>query len=219
MIRLVAVFSLSLLLVAFAVPASAAEEAGHEGETIAEESHGEGSQDSDSHQSESHQTETWLGVPMWVFGWINLAVFWGVLLKFLVPFLKTTLAERKASIATAQQHAAQQRVEAEQMHANLSQQIEELKNEVSELAARSEREGRREHEELLVLAEVERKRILEQARDEIENRMREARSELVAFTAQLAAQLATEKVASLLTAEDRRRLFDVNLTRLEERVS
>ena len=85
------------------------------------------------------------------------------------------------------------------------------------LLERAERESEREREEILAEAARERERLAEQARAEIDQRLAQARKELTRHAVALASGLAEERLEKELTREDRRRLFDDNLVRLERR--
>lgn len=163
--------------------------------------------------------ESWLGVPSWVWAWANLFVLWGILYKFLAPVIRKGLAERKRTIAESLQQAEWQRKEAQQMSARLEQQVAELKAQMDDLVQRSVKEGEVEHQKILDQAESEAVRVLDQATAEIRNRTGQARSELRAYAAELAAELASQRVASQLTGEDRQRIFEENLQRFGEQIS
>jgi F-type H+-transporting ATPase subunit b len=162
---------------------------------------------------------SWLGLPTWVWAWANLFVLWGLLYKFLGPMVRKGLAERKQAISEGIARAAQQHREAEQMSERLESQVAELKAQMDELVARSGEEAELDRQRILEQANAEGQRAAEQARAEIRNRTAQARTELRTYAAQLAADLAAERIAERLTAEDRRRIFDENLHRLGEQIS
>jgi F-type H+-transporting ATPase subunit b len=162
-------------------------------------------------------SDTVYGVPRWLILAFNLAVFLGIIVYFAGPAVVRFLEDKKRDLRHAIEEAARQRVEAEQMAATLSVQIGELRREMDELLARAEREGERERGEVLAQAERESVRLRDDARQEIRHRLEQARQELTRHAVALASRLAEERLSQRLTPEDRRRLFQENLARLERR--
>lgn len=161
---------------------------------------------------------TWLGLPVWVWLLLNLVIFVGALVYFLGPPIVRFLEARQLEIRRSLEEAARQRAAAERTGPDLEQRIQELEQEIRELAERSETEGNRDQREILEEAERERERILTQAREQIDYRLAQARQELKEYTATLAADLAAERLESGLTPDDRRRLLEDNLAKLEREV-
>lgn len=159
--------------------------------------------------------DTWLGLPRTLILLVNLAVFLGLIGWLAGPAVVKFLEDKQREVGHAIADANRQREEAAQMEGRLSAQIAELRREVDEIAARAKREGERERQEILADAERDRQRLTQQARNEMEQGLAHARQELTAHAARLAAQLAEQRLASGLTADDRKRLFRDNLARLE----
>jgi F-type H+-transporting ATPase subunit b len=164
-------------------------------------------------------SETWLGLPRWVWATLNLLIFWGVLLRFVLPLARNYFVGRGKAIREELELARRQRAEAEGMRDELALRLAELEKEMAAAAARSEEESARERERILEQAAVDRDKIVQQAGDEITNRLASARAELIELTALLAADLARDEVVRRITPEDRRRIFERSLQRLEEKVS
>jgi F-type H+-transporting ATPase subunit b len=210
---------LLLALLALAVaPVAAAEEPGAEHAAAAAHA-SEGGHATADHASEAEHgnghADTWLGLPRPVFLTLNLAIFLGALGWFAAPVIVRFLDDKRQEIRHALVEAERQRAEATAMESRLAAQIQELRQEVEEIATRAEREGERERQEILAEAERERARLQAAARTEIEQGLLRARQELTAHAARLASQLAGERIAAGLTREDRKRLFRDNLARLE----
>lgn len=167
--------------------------------------------------SGEHEADTWLGIPRWIILTLNLVVFFGILIYFAGPAVAEFLQGKQEEVDTALQEAERQRLEAEQMSEELKAEIATLRAEVSELRARAEREGEREREEILREAARERERVKEQTRNEVAHRLDEARDELTRHAVALASDLAERKLASEITEQDKRRLFERNLVRLEQK--
>lgn len=157
---------------------------------------------------------SWLGLPMWVWGWLNLFVFWGLLAKFGLRPLRDYLARRRAAIAEGLEQAATQRRDAEAMRDELGTKIAALKTEMDEFLARNEEEGAREAERIREQAREDAAKLEQQTESQIENRVAQAKSELAAEATRLASELARETIEQRLTPEDRVRLFQENLARL-----
>jgi F-type H+-transporting ATPase subunit b len=172
---------------------------------VVEGEHGEG----------GHEADTWLGIPRWIILGLNLVVFIGILVYFAGPAVAAFLGEKKNEVAKALAEAERQRAEAEQMAERLEAQVTALRAEVEELRQRAEQEGEREREEILRQAARERERIRQQTEDEIEHRLELARQELTRHAVALASRLAEKTLETEITTDDRRRLFDANLDRLE----
>lgn len=164
-------------------------------------------------------TATWLGLPRWVWATLNLVVFWGVLLRIVLPMVRNYLDARGKSIREELELARRQRAEAEGMRDQLARELQQLKAEMALAAAQSEAEGQRERERILEQAALDRDKIVQQTGDEITIRLSQAKTELVELTARLAAELAEAEVKRRITPEDRRRIFETSLTRLREKVS
>ena len=168
----------------------------------------------EAEQGDGH-ADTWMGLPRALILFVNLAIFLGLLGWFGGPPIVRFLEDKQREVQHSIAEAARQRDEAAQMETRLAAQIAALRGEVDEIAVRAKREGERERQEILADAERERQRLTQQARNEMEQGLAHARQELTAHAAQLAAGLAEQRLASHLTADDRKRLFRDNLARLE----
>jgi F-type H+-transporting ATPase subunit b len=161
--------------------------------------------------------DTYLGLPRWAFLTLNLVVFLALLAKAAGPAVVRFLEGKQQEIDHQLTEARRQREEAAQMEGRLQGQIAALRQEVEELAERSQREGERERQEILAEAARERERLEAAARAEIEQGLQQARQQLTAHAARLAADLAEQRLESGLSRDDRKRLFRDNLARLERK--
>lgn len=162
---------------------------------------------------------TFLGLPAWIWMLANLVLFFGVLGYYLTPPIARFLEDRGRKIREELDEARERRAEASDLQSTLGAKIAELEDQIDRLLERAEREGRREHDEVLAQAEREKERLLAQADSEIEHRVQQARQELKDYTTELAARLARERLDDELDAETRRDLFRRNLERLEREAS
>ena len=169
--------------------------------------------------AEGGGADTWLGLPVWVWAWGNLLVFWGILIRFAGPLVRDFFTQRKLRIRDELLRAAVQRREAEEMRATLGRQIAELHAEVERLRADSDQQGERDRQQILAQAERDRERIVQQTGAEIDQRAKRARQELVALSADLAAELARQQIERTITPEDEKRLVHRGLELLREKAS
>jgi F-type H+-transporting ATPase subunit b len=165
--------------------------------------------------SEGGEAATFLGLPRWLWLWANLLLFLGILGYFIVPGVRQFLDSRSKEIASNLERARAQQDEARRMQQDLSGQIEALRREMDELVKRTEGDAEREREEILAQAERERERLLQQTQQEIVLRTGIARKELQRYAAELAADLARERIVREVDSEQLERLFDRSLVRLE----
>jgi len=209
LLALVAVTVLSLALAALgAAPLQAAEEPAHGEQVQGEQLHGE----------QAHAAETFLGLPKWIWMTANLILFLGLLGYYVGPAIRDFLDTRAKEISASLALAKDQQREVEEMKSLLESQIAALESEMDEVLVRAREEGDKERQEILVQAERERARLLEQTAEEIRLRLRQAKKELTQHTARLATDLARQRLEQSMTADDRHRLFDENLERLEREV-
>jgi F-type H+-transporting ATPase subunit b len=164
-----------------------------------------------------HAAETFLGLPVQVYWTLNLLVFLGILAWAAGPALVRFLEDKQQQLAHQLADARRQQEEAATMGARLEAQIAELRREVEELSLRAEREGERERREILAEAERERARIETSVQVEIAQGLQQARHQLTAHAARLAAELAEQRLATGLSREDKKRIFRDNLARLERK--
>ncbi len=82
-----------------------------------------------------------------------------------------------------------------------------LDDELRAMKATAETEGQEEFERLAAAAERDAQKVIDRARQEIEGMTRAAEIELKAHAAELAVQLAEERIRQEIGPEDRQRLF------------
>ena len=160
-----------------------------------------------------------LGLPRWVFSWVNLVVFFGGLGYLVWPRVVAALESRRGQIRDSLMTARRQRADAEELKAGLDDQLAALEAEVAEAAARARQQGEREAQEIAALAERERERMMEQARAEIRSRAARARADLAQHAARLATSLAAERLEREVDSAARRRILDRGLLSLESRAA
>ena len=158
-----------------------------------------------------------LGLPRWVFSWFNMLVFFGGLGYLIWPKAAAALENRRVQIGDSLMTARRQRADAEELREGLAGQLAALEAEVAEAVERAERQGDRDAQEIVALAERERERMMDQTRAEIRSRAARARVELAQHAARLATTLATARLEREVDAAARRRILDRGLLSLESR--
>jgi F-type H+-transporting ATPase subunit b len=76
---------------------------------------------------------------------------------------------------------------------------------------RAQAEGERQKRELIAAAEAESQKILANARNEVDNRLKHARTELTEFAGQLASDRAEQILREKITEQDQKNLFNESL--------
>jgi F-type H+-transporting ATPase subunit b len=160
--------------------------------------------------SDGHTAEEEHGESVWAF-WgrvFNFAALVGLLVYFLRSPFRSYLAERGTQIRTDLVTAAAMKEDASRQIAEIDAKLKQLPAELDNLRARGQREIAAEEARIRQAAAAERDRLLEQTRREIELQLRGVRRDLVTHAADLAVQVARERIRSHITTDDQRRLLD-----------
>ena len=163
--------------------------------------------------------EGFLGLPTLFWKAANLAVFFGLMFYLLARPLSRFFRARREQIGAQMRDAALHRQEAERLRAEMERRVEALAGEIAELRERLRREGARDREALERQGVEEAARLVALFDLEATRRIEEARRELAAEAASVAADLALELLERELTAEDRERIFRTTLDRLTARAA
>ena len=144
----------------------------------------------------------------------NLAIVVAILVWVARKPLANFYASRTESIRERLEEAQKARSDAERKLAEMEARMSRLDDELEEIRAAGEKEGREEYERLLAQAEADAGRIVARARQEIDGMTRSAQLELKNHAADLAVRLAEEKIRAEMTDDDRGRLFERFVSRL-----
>jgi F-type H+-transporting ATPase subunit b len=192
----------ALALIAFAAPAAiAAAQPASEApaaQVPAGEAHESGT------ESESHGSEA-VGM---IARLVNFAVLAGVLVYFLKSPLAGYLGSRSDAIRSDLVNAGEMKRAAAAQIEEIDRRMKALPAELEALRAQGAREIAAEEERIRTAAALERDRLLEQARREIEWQVKVAERDLVSHAADLAVGVATERITHNITDDDRQRLVD-----------
>jgi F-type H+-transporting ATPase subunit b len=139
---------------------------------------------------------------------VNFAIFAGTLVYLLrMPFRKY-LADRSTQIRSDLVNAAETRREAAAQIEEIDRRMKALPRELDDLRERGAQEIEAEEARIQAAAAAERERLLAQARREIDLQVKVAERDLVAFAADLAVGLASERIKKNITDEDQKKLVD-----------
>jgi F-type H+-transporting ATPase subunit b len=155
-------------------------------------------------ESGGGRSELWLGIGKLTNLILVIAVLVWVGRKPLAAFF----AGRTEAIREQLAEAQRARAEAETKLAEIEASMSSLDHELQQIKETAEKEAWDEYQRLLTVAEQDAAKTLERARREIEGMTRAAQIELKEHAASLSIQLATEKIRSEMTDEDRSRLLE-----------
>jgi F-type H+-transporting ATPase subunit b len=191
---------LAMLLGAGGVSIAAAQDHGQAPPAAsgAQPAHPEQAGGEDHAEDEAHAEGIWPTIARL----FNFAILVGVLVYFLRAPVSSYLAARGDQIR-------QDLVTAAQMRQSAAAQLEALK-------ARGAEDVRAEQARIAQAAAAERERLLAQTSREIDMRLRLARRELTEYAAQLAVNVAQERLARTITPDDQLRLVDRYTRQLQE---
>ncbi len=144
----------------------------------------------------------------------NFAVLVGVLVYFLRTPIADYLRTRSTQIREALTTAAEMRKTATAQLEEIKRQLAALPAELEALKKRGVEDTAAEEARIAETAKAERARLLEQTRREIDMRLRIARRELTEHAAQLAVQVAEDRIRRTITPDDQLRLVDRYTTQL-----
>ena len=145
----------------------------------------------------------------------NFAVLVAVLVYFLKAPLLTYLAGRVTRVRQDLVAAAETRDAASRQLDEIHAKLKALPAEIDALKRRGAEDIAAERVRIEQAAEVERERLLQQTSREIEMKFRIARRELIEHAADLAVQLASERVRTSMTQDDQARLLDRYASQLQ----
>jgi F-type H+-transporting ATPase subunit b len=146
----------------------------------------------------------------------NFAVLVGVLVYFLKSPIAAYLQSRSTQIRQDLVTAADMRAAATAQLAEIDRKLQALPAELDALRARGAEDVRTEKVRIAEAAAAERERLLDQTRREIDMRLRIARRDLVEHAAELAVQVARERISRSITTDDQLRMLDRYTRQLQE---
>jgi F-type H+-transporting ATPase subunit b len=150
-----------------------------------------------------------------IFQGINLLILLGVLFYFGRRPIAEHFATRREGIQDELKQAAELLDKAEQRNSELQRRLIDLSSEVEEIRETSNRRAEAEAERILSDARSVADRIRRDAQAAVAQELRRAQSELQKEAAELALELAGQKLSEQIQPSDRERLVDEFITRVE----
>ena len=159
---------------------------------------------------------TFLGAPLWIWQLVNLGLFLGLLYYFVARPMTALFRKRQLEIEERLREAETRRQEAARLESEIQQRMGRLDAEIAEIRARGAAEGESERAALLERTGQEVDRVRRQAEEEIARRLEAAKEELRRAAADLTSSSARDLVSREITDDDRRRLLEESVDRMEQ---
>ncbi|HUP45492.1 MAG TPA: hypothetical protein VM779_08265 [Thermoanaerobaculia bacterium] len=163
-----------------------------------------------------HHEETYFGIPGWILKTLNILLFAGLLYWLLKGPIGNALAARGVAVRAAAEQARERREKSDRLASDIQARLTQIEAEVVAIRERAEAEGERQRRELIAAAEAEAAKILQSARNEVDNRLKLAKKELTEYAGELAATRAESILRETITDEDQRKIFRESLNQVGE---
>jgi len=147
---------------------------------------------------------------------VNFVILGGVLVYFLKTPISTYLASRETHIRQDLVMASDMRATASAQLAEIDRKLKALPAELEALKVQGAEDVKAEQTRIARAAAAERERLIAQTRREIDSRLRTARRQLTEHAAELAVQIAEERIKRSITTDDQLRLVDRYAAQLRE---
>jgi F-type H+-transporting ATPase subunit b len=170
----------------------------------------------EGHGGEHEPPKTYFGIPGWILKLANMLLFLGVLGWFLGGPIKKALIDRRVQIQADAEEAKARRAKADQLAEDIQARLTQIEIDVRAIHDRAQAEGEKQKRELIAAAEAEAQKILQSARNEVDNRLKRARHELTEYAGELATQRAEQILREKVTDKDREQLFDESVREVAE---
>jgi F-type H+-transporting ATPase subunit b len=168
------------------------------------------------HGEHGEAPKTYFGIPGWILKLFNMIVFLGLLGWLLRKPVGGALTARGEQIRKDAAEARERRQKSDQMAADIQSRLTMIEQEVRAIRERAEADGQRQRQELIAAAEAEAKKILQAARNEVDNRLKTAKHELTEYAGELATQRAETILKEKITESDQKKLFEESLRQVSE---
>jgi F-type H+-transporting ATPase subunit b len=147
---------------------------------------------------------------------VNFIILFGGLTYLLYKPIRSFLERRARDIRSSLSEAADSRKDAEQKLKEIETRFAGLKKEIEQILKEAEKEGRREKEETLQMAQREAEKIKYFAKQEIDAIIRSKIRELREYSAALATALAEERIRRKMSPELQSLLINRSIERLDK---
>jgi len=156
-----------------------------------------------------------LGLPTWIWKFVNMVAFLWFLVWALKGPVKNAIASRHEQVRREAVEAKERREKSDKMAGEISARLAKLEEDVRTIRERAQTEGERQKREMIAAAEAEAQKILQGARNEVDNQLKHARKELTEYAGELASERAEQLLRDKITDADREKLFRDSLTEIE----
>ncbi|MFB0565089.1 MAG: F0F1 ATP synthase subunit B [Candidatus Aminicenantaceae bacterium] len=147
---------------------------------------------------------------------INFIILFGGIAYFLYKPLRNYLEKRSQDIKNSLEEAENSRREADKKLKAVEVRLEGLGEKVTKIKKEAEIEGHRERERIINEAKREAEKIKQQTQKEIEMLIEGGSRELKEFTAEMATNLAEERIKKAITKQDHEHLINKSIQKLSE---
>jgi len=154
------------------------------------------------------------GLQAFLWAALNLAILIAVLVYFARPPLRAYFDKRRSEIQGELQTAADQLATAETTYAKWQRRMIDLEGELDEIRATSRQRAEAERERIIEAARATAERVRRDTTAAIELELRRAREILREEAAQLAIEMASERLTREVSDTDRDRLIDEFIDRI-----
>jgi F-type H+-transporting ATPase subunit b len=161
-----------------------------------------------------HSAATWLGLPMWIWQSLNLAIFFFLLYWFVMRKITELFRAKQLEVEERYRVAKQQRHDAERVADEIRERMTKVEREMDVIRAQGRADGEVEKEALFERAQQEAVRVRREAETQIARQTADAVKELRAVAADLTASTARELVERHITDADRKRLLEEGVEKL-----
>jgi F-type H+-transporting ATPase subunit b len=165
---------------------------------------------------EGHEVQKFLGLPLWIWEVLNLALFLGLLYYLLARPLTEAFRKRQVEVEERRKEAEKRRAAVDRLASDIRERTAHIEREAEEIRKQAVSDGESIRTELARRASDEAERIRKGAEEEIERRVAAARAELRQTAADLTGEAATELLAREITEEDQRQLLSDSVSRLKD---
>ncbi len=140
--------------------------------------------------------------------WLNLTILVGLLVYALRRPISAFYSDRRERIRKEMRQAQLDLEEAQKRLSQVEARKQALEGELEQIRENARRQAEAERLRVLEEARNDSRKIIAAAEREIDNLRRHAREELRGYTAQLAVELAEERIRDSLSPQDRERMHD-----------
>lgn len=159
---------------------------------------------------------TYFGIPAGILKFVNLVVFFGLLIWVLKGPISKAFKARGEKIKADLEEARVRQQKADSLAGDIQARLDSIEKEVASIIERAKVDGEKQKNEIIESAKTEAEKILASARGEVEARVKLARRELTEYAGELAADKAHEMLAASMGEADRRRVFAESVDSIAE---